>query len=179
MEEYSLGPEYSDVDVMHILRNAAREGRKIFEIFGVKEKGEQLVASKWRWDDCQTQRKPQEEKAWKESQGLEEEDKRMCSAANEDAAKKMLKYLEDSEGSKVSLGEVKEQLESLEEAGISIMKIAKQARNERGQQLFQIFRQEETEVYIASFGEVGYTTERIGGAGKALSGNNAGGDKKF
>ena len=30
------------------------------------------------------------------------------------------------------------------------MQIAKQARNERGQKLFQIFRQEENEVYIAS-----------------------------
>ena len=30
------------------------------------------------------------------------------------------------------------------------MQIVKQARNERGQKLFQIFRQEENEVYIAS-----------------------------
>ena len=67
-----------------------------FEVFSVKEKGEHLVASKLRWDDCQRRRKPQEEKAWKESQGLEEEDKRTWFAANEDVAKKILKYLEDS-----------------------------------------------------------------------------------
>ena len=30
VEENSLGPEYSDVDVKHILRNATREGRNIF-----------------------------------------------------------------------------------------------------------------------------------------------------
>ena len=62
----------------------------------------------------------------------------------------MLKYLEDKEDVKVGLSEFKEQLEMPEEAGISIMQSAKQARNERGQKLFQIFRQEENEVYIAS-----------------------------
>ena len=46
--------------------------------------------------------------------------------------------------------ELKEQLESLEEAGISIMQIAKQARNERGHKLFQIFTQGENEMYTAS-----------------------------
>ena len=108
----------------------------------MEEEGEHQVTSKWRWDDYQRQRKPQEEKAWKESQGLEEEDERKWCAAYEDAAKKMLKYLEDSEDLKVSLRELKEPLESLEEAGISITQNAKQARNERGQKLFQIFRQE-------------------------------------
>ena len=83
VEDSSLGPEYSDVDVKHILRNERKNGH--------------LVASKWRWDDCQRQRKSQEEKAWKESQGLGEEDKRKWCAAFEDAAKKMLKYLDDSE----------------------------------------------------------------------------------
>ena len=61
----------------------------------------------------------------------------------------MLKDLEGSEDLKVSLSGLKEQLETLEEAGDSVMQIAKQARNERGQKLFQIFRQEENEVYIA------------------------------
>ena len=150
VEDCSLGPEYSDVDVKHTLRNAPRECRNIFEAFSVKEKGEHLVASKWRWDDCQRQRKPQEEKAWKESHGLDDEDKRKWFAAYEDLAKKMMKFLEDREHLKVGLRELKEHLETPEAAGISIMQIAKQARNERGQKLFQIFRQEENEVYIAS-----------------------------
>ena len=30
VEECSLGPEYSDVDVKHTLRSATREGRRIF-----------------------------------------------------------------------------------------------------------------------------------------------------
>ena len=62
----------------------------------------------------------------------------------------MLKHLEDSEDLKVGLSELKEQLDTPEEAGFSIMQIAKQARNERGQRLFQVFRLEENEVYIAS-----------------------------
>ena len=37
VEECSLGPEYADIDVK-------------------AEKGELLVASKWRWEDCQKQR---------------------------------------------------------------------------------------------------------------------------
>ena len=86
----------------------------------------------------------------------------------------MLTYLEENEDVKVGLGELKEQLETPDEAGISVMQIAKQARNERGQKLFQFFRQEENEVYIAVW-RGGYTNEEwIGGAGKALPGTDAG-----
>ena len=62
VEECSLGLEYADVDVKQILRKATREGKKQIEVFKVKE-GEQPVASKWRWDDWQRQRKSQEEKS--------------------------------------------------------------------------------------------------------------------
>ena len=119
------------------------------------EKGEHQVTSKWRWDDYQRQRKPQEEKAWKESQGLEEEDERKWCAAYEDAAKKMLKYLEDSEDLKVSLRELKEPLESSEEAGIFITQNAKQARNERGQKALPDLQARKNEVYIASLARWG------------------------
>ena len=84
--------------------------------------------------------KPQEEKAWNESQGFEEEDERKWCATYEDAAMKMPKYQEDSEDLKVGLSELKEQVVTLEEAGICIVQIAKQARKERGQRLFVIFR---------------------------------------
>ena len=94
VEDYSLGPEYSDVDVKHILRNTTREGRQNFEVFlCVNEKGEHLVASKWRWEDCQRQRKPQEEKAGKERHGLEEEDKQSGVSPLKVRRRKMLKYL--------------------------------------------------------------------------------------
>ena len=49
------------------------------------------------------------------------EDERKLFAAFEDAAKKMLKYLEDSEDLSVGLSELKEQLEMPEEAGISMI----------------------------------------------------------
>ena len=80
----------------------------------------------------------------------------------------MLKYLEHNEDVKVALSELKEQWETLEEAGISIMQIAKQARNERGHMLFHIFRQEENEVCIASLTRWDAHLKRIGGAGKAV-----------
>ena len=102
----------------------------------MKEKGEHLVASKLRWDDC-----PREETAWKDRQEREEEDRRKWFAAYEDAeTKRMLKYLEDSEDLRVSLRELKEQLESPEEAGISFMQIAQQARNERGKKVLPDLR---------------------------------------
>ena len=41
--------------------------------------------------------------------------------------------------------------ETSEETGVSIMQIAKRARKEGGQKLFQIFKQEENEVDIASW----------------------------
>ena len=65
-------------------------------------------------------------------------DTRKSLAAFEDVAKRMLKYVEDSEDFKDSLRELKEQLESLKEANF-FMQIAKQVRIERGQKLFQIF----------------------------------------
>ena len=73
-------------------------------------------------------RTSQEEKAWKKSRGFEEKNKRKLCDAFEDAGKRMLQFLEDSEDLKVR------QSESPEEAG---------------HMLFQIFRQEENEVYIA------------------------------
>ena len=86
VEECSSCLEYADVDVKMIFRKASREGRNIFKIFKVKEEGEHPVASKWRWDDWQRQ----------------QEDKRKRCFAFEEAAKGMLKYLDDSEELKVS-----------------------------------------------------------------------------
>ena len=38
VEDCSLGPEYSDVDVKHILRNATGESGNIFEVFSVAKR---------------------------------------------------------------------------------------------------------------------------------------------
>ena len=71
------------------------------KVFEVKEEGEHLVASKWRWDVWQRQ----------------EEEKRKRCVAFEEPAKRMLRYPEDSEDLKVSVSELKGQLETPEEAG--------------------------------------------------------------
>ena len=61
----------------------------------------------------------------------------------------MLDYLESSEDPKVSLGELKK-MGTPEEAGFSSVQVAQPSRNERGQRLFETFRQGGNEVYIAS-----------------------------
>ena len=48
-------------------------------------------------------------------------DRRKWCVACEDAAQRMLKYLENSEDPQVSLSELKEQLEAPEEAGFPMM----------------------------------------------------------
>ena len=61
---------------------------------------------------------------------------------------------------KVGSGSLKEQLETPEETCLTIML----ARKEGMQKLFEIFRQGENEVSLASLGEVGHTIERTGGS---------------
>ena len=80
------------------------------------------------------------------------EGRRRRRVAFEDAAKSMLRYPEDSEDLKVGIRELKEQLATPEE-GLSIMQIAQQARNEKGQEIFENFRQGEEEVRIASLAD--------------------------
>ena len=84
------------------------------------------------------------------SQSSSVENRRRRRVTFEDASKRMLRYLEDSEHLKESISELKGQLETLEEEGFSTMQIAQQATNEKGQKLFELFRQGEDEVYIAS-----------------------------
>ena len=51
----------------------------------------------------------------------------------------------------MSVTELQEQVGMPEEAGVSIKQIGQQARNENGQHFFEIFRQGEEEVCIASW----------------------------
>ena len=74
-----------------------------------------------------------------ERQWISVEDGRKRRVALEEAAKRMLRYLEVSDDLKVGISELKEQLETPEEAGFSIMQIAQQARNEEGQKIFENF----------------------------------------
>ena len=78
------------------------------------------------------------------------EDRRRRRVAFEKTAKRMLKYLEDSDDVKVGVTELQEQLEISEEAGTSIRQIAWQAMNENGQTIFEIFSKEMKGACIAS-----------------------------
>ena len=70
--------------------------------------------------------------------------------ACEGIARRMLKYLEDREITKVSTRELEEEVLCPNEPRINVVRIARLARNEKKEKLFQIFRQREGEVLIAS-----------------------------
>ena len=144
--ELLLVPEESEVNLRYMLTNASRRGGRIFEIFRTKEKNEHLVAIRVRWDECQRQSVAQEERARRSAQDVDDEDDNCWTEACEWIAKKMFKYLENSEVTKVSTRELKEQ---------NIVRIARQARNEKSKKLFQIFRQGANEVLIASMARYG------------------------
>ena len=76
----------------------------------MKGKGEHLVASKMRWEECQRLKMPQAERSRNECQEYKEEDNRGWAVAFEDTTKRMLKYLEDSEKLKVTTRESREQV---------------------------------------------------------------------
>ena len=100
-----------------------------------------FVASRNRWLECLGQRPAQQERSHSDLFWTE---------ACEGIARIMLKYLEDSEITKVSKRELEEQVLSPNEPWINVVPIARLARNETKEKLFQIFRQREGEVFIAS-----------------------------
>ena len=59
------------------------------------------------------------------------EDRRKRRVAFEEMAKRVLGNLEDSEDLKVGISELKEQLETPEKVGFSIMQVAQQARSSK------------------------------------------------
>ena len=61
----------------------------------------------------------------------------------------MLRYLDSPEKVKVGIAELQERLEVPVQIGISIQQVAQQARSENGQKIFEVFWQEEEEVYVA------------------------------
>ena len=136
-----MGPEDSEVYLMYILTHARRRSSMIFEIFSTKVKRDHLVASRHRWLEYQGQRVLQQERSQSD----------LCwRKACEGIARRMIKYLEDSEITKVSTIELEEQVLAPNEPRINVVRIARLARNEKKEQLFQILRQREGEVLIAS-----------------------------
>ena len=91
----------------------------------------------------------QEERARRDVQEVNDEVDQNWTAVFQLIAKKMLKYLEDSEALKISTGELKERILSPEK-----VRLARQARSEESKKLFQIFRQGANEV------EMGRARER-------------------
>ena len=71
-----------------------------------------------------------------ESQWVSVEDRRRRRVAFEETVKRMLRYLEESEDSKVEVTGLQEQLGISEVAGISIKQTAQQAMNKNGQKIF-------------------------------------------
>ena len=62
--------------------------------------------------------------------------------AFEKLAKRMLRYVENSEKVKVDITELQERLEVPVHIGVSIQQVAQQARSENGQHIFEVFWQE-------------------------------------
>ena len=103
-----------------------------------------------RWDEHQRLKAVKEERARRDVQEVDDEVDQNWTAACEWIAKRMLKYLEDSEVLKVSTRELKQQVLSPDKSSVSTVRIARQARSEKSEKLFQIFRQGANEVLIAS-----------------------------
>ena len=83
-----------------------RESSNIFEVFSVREK-KASIQSQASGDGMtvKKQRKPQKETDWKEAKALGLETGESGLPLMKTVAKKMLKYLEDSEDLKVGLSE--------------------------------------------------------------------------
>ena len=102
------------------------------------------------------------------------EDRRKWCVGFEEAARRMLDYQGTTEDLKVRLSELKEQLEPPEEAGFSVMQISQQAGNERAKSSSRPSGKERMRCTSPALRGVGHTLKRFGGAGKALSGHDAG-----
>ena len=178
--ERLMEPEEVEVCLRYILEYSTRRGSNISSSLTQKEKKDPFVASRRRWLEHQGERVALQESwqnEWhdikyqgimtkappcpertlktplpqqsssssrdEESQWISGEDSCVRGHGEE-------RYLEDSEDLKVAVTELREQLGISEETCVSIRKIVQQAKKENGQQIFEIFRQGEEEVCIAS-----------------------------
>ena len=86
-----------------------------------------------------------------ESQWVAVEDRRRRSIAFKNLAKEMLRNLDNSDDVKVGITELQERLDISEKIRISVRQVAQQSMNENGQTFFEIFRQGEEELCVASW----------------------------
>ena len=130
--ELLMGAEDSEVNLRYILTSASRRGSRIFASFITKEKSEHFVASKVRQDDRQRQRvQAQEERSQRSVRDDTDKGDSCWTQACEGIARRMVKYFEDSEVTKVNVRELEEEVMSRNESRIKIVRIARQARNEK------------------------------------------------
>ena len=69
----------------------------------------------------------------------------------ENLAKSMLRYFDNCNEVKVGITELQERVEVPEQIGISIQQVERQAMNEDGQNIFEVFWQEEGTWFVASW----------------------------
>ena len=101
------------------MRRRKRKGRKVFENFSSKGLSEFLVASRARWDEYQRVLVTQEEESRRKAQEVDYEVNQSW-AVHQSIARRMLSYLDNSEASKVSTNELKEQVLSPNEPRVNI-----------------------------------------------------------
>ena len=173
--ELLMEPEEAEDCLRYVLKQAKRRGSGILEIFDTEEekepfcgKQEALVGAPkrvalqesghFKYEGIMAKVPPCSGRSMKtplpqqSSSSVREEESQWISVEDRDEmATTMLGYLEDSEDLKVDIHELNAQLKTLEEEGRSIVQIAKKARNEKGQKIFDTFRQGKEEVCTASF----------------------------
>ena len=107
--EHLVGPEDPEVNLMFILTKASRRGSSILEIFSTSG-SDHFVASRNCWVTCQEQRIAQQERVQRRARKDGDKDDLCWTEASERLARRMLKYLEDSECTKVGRRELEEQV---------------------------------------------------------------------
>ena len=81
----------------------------------------------------------QEEESRRKAQEVDYEVNQSWAAVYQSIVRRMLGYLDNSEASKLSTKELKEQVLSPNEPSVNIERTVRQARSEKHKKLFQIF----------------------------------------
>ena len=90
------------MDLRRILRYASGKGGSIFDIFSSKGQSEHLAARRVRWDERRRLMETQVEEARRTVQEVGNEVNQNWTEVYQLIAKRMLKYLKDSEALKIS-----------------------------------------------------------------------------
>ena len=174
--ESLLRPENPEVSPRYVLRHSTRRGSKIFQLFDTSEKPNHFEASRRRYLESQGEtvhgkkvgktsdmtlciKEPRQKlrraltalykTREEEDQWVVMEDRRRRRIAFENLAKEMLRYLDNGHDVKVGITELQGRLKISEKVRISVRQVAQQAMNENGQKVFEVFWQQEEEVYVA------------------------------